>query len=251
MKPYYEHKGITIYHGDCLKILPVVRLDAVRATITDLPYGLTSNKWDTPINLSDLWIWLKGVSAKNAAYVFTAGVPFNAVLMMSNPKWFRHEWIWWKDRGSNFANTVREPMKEHEHVLVFSAGKWIYNKQMQPRYGSGASRVEYDLNWRSKSENYRDFEGREGKRRPKLRVPCSIQFFKRNTGMHPTQKPLKLMAYMVRTYSNKGDTVLDPACGSGTTLVAAAAEGRRAIGIELEEKYCEVAAKRLAQETLW
>jgi site-specific DNA-methyltransferase (adenine-specific) len=251
VKPYYQDDFATIYHGDCREVLPGLQ-PGVQLVLADLPYGLTSNKWDTPLNLCDLWLWLKGLCAPNAAYVFTASAPFNATLMMSNPAWFRHEWIWYKDRGSNFANTVREPMKEHEHILVFSQGKWIYNKQMEARRGSGAARAEYDLNWRSQSENYRDFEGREGQRIPKLRVPSSIQFFKIDKkGKHPTRKPEKLMAYLVATYSNEGDLVLDPTCGGGATLVAAKGLNRKSIGIEIEEKYCEIAANRLSQEVLF
>lgn len=124
---------------------------------------------------------------------------------MSNIEWFRHEWIWIKNRGSNFANTVREPFKEHEEVLVFSKGGWTYNKQLQERTGTGLDRVKYDLNYRSCSENYRDFEGRESVKRPSLRVPSSWQKFNTETGLHSTQKPVKLFEYFLRTYSNEGD----------------------------------------------
>lgn len=161
---------------------------------------------------------------------------------------FRHEWIWEKNRGSNFANTVREPMKEHEHILIFSKGKWTYNKQLEPRKGTGSERAKYDVNYRSQSENYKNFEGKEQQQLKDLRVPSSIQKFNIPTGkekFHPTQKPVKLMEYLINTYTNKNDVVLDFAMGSGTTGVAAVNTERNFIGIELDKDYFDVAKSRI------
>lgn len=245
MSIYYQDNSVTLYHGDCLKILPTIPDASVQQVLADLPYGTTSNKWDSIIPLDALWESLTRVGVINCAYVMTASQPFTSRLVLSNEAMFKHEWIWIKNRGSNFANTVREPMKEHESVLVFSKGKWTYNRQMQERTGGGADRVKYNVAFESSSDNYRQFEGRKENKLPELRVPSSWQKFNTQVGLHPTQKPLDLMAYLVRTYSNAGDTVLDPCAGSGSTLVAAANEGRTAIGIEMEERYCEVIANRL------
>lgn len=245
-KPYYDKNGITIYHGDCREILP--HLPKVDLVLTDPPYGITSCKWDAIIPLNEMWAGVDSAIRENGVIALMASQPFSSVLVMSRPEMFKHEWIWIKNRGSNFANTVREPMKEHEYVLIFSVGGWTYNKQMQERTGGGASRVQYNFDFESKSENYREFEGRKGQKRPKLRVPSSWQKFNTEVGLHPTQKPVELMAYMIKTYTNEGDTVLDFAMGSGTTLVATQALNRKAIGIEIEEKYCEIAVKRLSQE---
>jgi site-specific DNA-methyltransferase (adenine-specific) len=247
MSLYYQDDFVTLYHGDCLEVLPTLPAASVQHVLTDLPYGTTANKWDSVIPLNALWENLIRVAVPNCAFVMTASQPFTSRLLLSNEAMFRHEWIWIKNRGSNFANTVREPMKEHESVLVFSKGKWTYNRQMQPRTGGGADRVKYNVAFESASDNYRQFEGRKENKLPELRVPSSWQKFNTQVGLHPTQKPLDLMAYLVRTYSNEGDTILDPCAGSGSTLVAASQEGRKSIGVEMEERYCEVIATRLSE----
>jgi site-specific DNA-methyltransferase (adenine-specific) len=224
--------------GDCREVLPTI--GAVSAVITDPPYGTTSNRWDVVVPFDVIW------AIESPVYVLTASQPFTSKAVLSNEEWFRHEWIWIKNRGSNFANTVREPMKEHESVLVFSPGKWTYNKQMQDRTGGGAARVDYGVAFRSASENYRQFEGRDHAMLPKERVPSSWQKFNCEVGLHPTQKPLPLMEYMVATYTNPGDLVIDPFMGSGTTGLACAKLGRRFIGIETDEKYFDAARARIS-----
>jgi site-specific DNA-methyltransferase (adenine-specific) len=243
MKPYYEHGGITIYHGDYREVVPICPCDVI---LTDPPYGMTQNDWDTVVNLS--WWWDITPSLCGGAIVFTASQPFTSLAVTTGLKYFKHEWIWRKNRGSNFANTVREPFKEHESVVVFAARQWTYNPQKQPRRGSGAERAEYKVAWNPGGSNYREFAPRDPVELSSDRVPSSVQDFNTETGLHPTQKPEKLFSYLCATYSNPRDIVLDPFCGSGTTLKAAKALGRKAIGIEIEEKYCEIAAKRLSQE---
>lgn len=238
----------TLHCGDCLEVMKSIPDGSVDMICADLPYGITSNKWDSVIPLPELWAQYLRVCKPNAAILLTASQPFTSTVVLSRPDLFRHEWIWLKNRGSNFANTVREPMKEHESVLMFSRGKWVYNKQMQERTGSGADRVKYDLNYRSKSENYRDFEGREGQQLPELRVPSSWQKFNTATdGFHPTQKPVALMEYLIKTYTNEGETVLDNCMGSGTTGVAAKRLNRKFIGIELDPIYFEIAKQRIEE----
>lgn len=236
-----------IIHGDCLDVFPNIGGGTVDMILCDLPYGITSNKWDSIIPLNHLWKNYWRVIKSNGVIVLTASQPFSSILVLNQIKQFRHEWIWIKNRGSNFANTVREPMKEHEHILIFSRGKWTYNKQMQERTGSGSDRVKYELNHRSKSENYREFDGRDGVKLPKLRVPSSWQKFNTDiSGLHPTIKPIDLFRYLIRTYTNKGEIVLDNAAGSGTTAIAAIEEGRNYILIEKDEKYFDIAIKRIS-----
>jgi len=236
-----------IFSGDCLEILPILEENSVDMVLTDLPYGTTSCAWDVIIPFEQMWKELYRVAKDNAAFVFTASQPFTSMLVMSNLKAFRHEWIWQKNRGSNFANTVREPMKEHESVLVFSKGKWTYNKQMQERAEGGKARAEYKVKFASKSENYREFEGRDAQNLSELRVPSSVQKFNTEVGLHPTQKPVALFEYLIKTYSNQGDTVLDICAGSGTTGVACENLKRDYILIEKEEKYIKVIRERLKQ----
>ena len=200
------------------------------------------------IPLDKLWDQYNRLLKPNGIIALTASQPFSSALVMSNPKMFKHEWIWIKNRGSNFANTVREPFKEHEQVLIFSKGGWTYNKQMQERTGAGADRVKYDLNHRSKSENYREFEGREGVKLPEMRVPSSWQKFNTDTsGLHPTIKPTPLFEYLINTYTEEGGLVLDNCAGSGTTGVACKNTKRHYVMIEQEQKYFDGIMERLAK----
>jgi site-specific DNA-methyltransferase (adenine-specific) len=232
--------------GDCLTVMRDMPDKSVDMILCDLPYGITQNKWDSVIPLDELWERYNEILKENGIIALTASQPFASNLVMSNVKMFKHEWIWIKNRGSNFANTVREPMKEHESVLIFSKGKWTYNKQMQERTGGGLSRVKYDFNCVSKSENYREFERPPGEQ-GELRVPSSWQKYNVEVGLHPTQKPVALFEYLIKTYTNEGEIVLDNCIGSGTTAIAAHNTGRFFIGIEKEPKYVEIARKRLEQ----
>lgn len=231
--------------GDCMEILPKLPPKSVDLVLCDLPYGITANKWDCEIPLKHLWNEYWPLLRDPGAVILTASQPFTSRLVMSAEKAFKHEWIWIKNRGSNFANTVREPMKEHESVLVFSQNKWTYNKQMQERTGSGGDRVKYGVAFKSGSDNYRKFEGRDHQKLPTLRVPSSWQKFNTEVGLHPTQKPVALMEYIIKTYTNMGDVVLDNCMGSGTTGVAALNLGRLFIGIEQDQKYFKIAKKRI------
>ena len=227
--------------GDCLELLPEIPDKSVDMILTDLPYGITECKWDEVIPLKPLWEQYNRISKDNAVVILTASQPFTSVLVLSNVDAFKHEWIWIKNRGSNFANTVREPMKEHESVLVFSKnGKWTYNKQMQERTGTGGNRIKYGVKFETSSENYREFITQPHKILPKLRVPSSWQKFNTEVGLHPTQKPVALFEYLIKTYTNEGDMVHDSCLGSGTTLEACYNLNRNCIGFELKndwEKY--------------
>lgn len=233
----------TIYNENCLETMARMPDGFVDVILTDLPYGTTSNKWDVAFDLES-W-WTEATRICKGAIITTASQPFTSKIIMSNLSLFRHEWIWQKNAGSNFANTVREPMKEHESVLVFAISKWTYNPQMQERAASGAARVQTPVRFETGSENYRQFDRVETKTMPTLRVPSSVQKFNRERGLHPTQKPLDLMEYLVNTYSNDNDLIYDCCCGSGTALVAAHKLNRRWIGSETSAEYVELANKRL------
>lgn len=235
-----------LYNGDCLQVLDTIKSNYIDLVLTDPPYGTTACKWDSVIPFEPMWKCVNAVLKPTGVAVFTASQPFTSALVMSNPKQFRHEWVWIKNRGSNFANTVREPMKEHETVLVFSAGKWTYNKQMQDRTGGGLNRVSYGFNKVTESENYRKFERPPGPQ-GEQRVPSSWQKFNVEVGFHPTQKPVALMEYLIRTYTNEGDTVLDFTMGSGTTGVACVNTGRRFVGIEKDPQYFQIAVDRITK----
>lgn len=237
-----------IYLGDCLELMKDIPDKSVDCVICDLPYQITSNKWDIMIPFEELWTAYDRVCKDNAMICLFGSQPFSSALVMSNPKMFRHEWIWIKNRGSNFANTVREPMKEHEHILCFSKGKWTYNKQMQPRTGGGAERVKYNVKFESQSSNYRDFEGRKENKLPELRVPSSWQKFNTEVGLHPTQKPVTCVEYLIKTYTNEGDLVLDNCIGSGTTAIACMNLNRDFIGFEIEQKYFDIATERITKK---
>lgn len=239
-------KDITLLHGDCLQLMKGIPDGSVDMILCDLPYGITANKWDEVICFDGLWKAYKRIIKDNGIIALTASQPFSSALLMSNKAMFRHEWIWIKNRGSNFANTVREPMKEHEHVLIFCKKRsgWTYNKQMQERTGGGLLRVKYGYNGIPDSTNYGKFSSGKSNRGA-LRVPSSWQKFNTEVGLHPTQKPVALMEYLIKTYTNEGDTVMDNCMGSGSTGVACVNTNRRFIGIELDEGYFNIARNRI------
>jgi len=235
------------YLGDCLELMPKHLEDkSIDMIFCDLPYGTTQNKWDSIIPLDKLWSEYDRVIKDNGVICLTASQPFTSALISSNYKMFKHEWIWIKDKGSNFANTVREPMKEHEQVLVFSYGKWTYNRIMEERKGAGSKAIGRINKHYKKSVNYGLFKGSNIPVK-KLRVPSSLQKFNRETGLHPTQKPLSLIEYMIKTYTNEGDLILDNCAGSGTTGLGAKNLGRNFIMMEQDPKYFEVAKARVGE----
>lgn len=242
MKPYYDHAGITIFNGDCLEVLP--RLDVtVDMVLADLPYGTTNCAWDSVIPLEPLWEQYRRLIKPNGALVFTASQPFTSLLVMSNLEWFRYTWVWEKSVGTGFLDVSSKPLKTHEDICVFYPSLPTYNPQMTParprKIRRSASAAQYGRHALVTTHNNGEA------------YPRSIIYAKKELGtQHPTQKPVALFEYLIRTYSNPGDLILDNTCGSGTTLRAAKNLGRRAIGVELSEAYCAVAVQRLQQEVL-
>ena len=171
--------------------------------------------------------------------------PFTSALVMSNPKMFRYEWIWLKNRGSNFALANKMPIKEHENILVFYKKLPIYNPIKQQRAASGEARIKTIINPSTVSENYGGIVLQEGKIYGKLRFPSSWQKFNCEVGFHPTQKPVALLEYLIKTYTNEGETVLDNCMGSGSTGVACVNLNRSFIGIELNDNYFKIAEERI------
>ena len=240
----------TIYNEDCLEGMKRIPDGSVDAIICDLPYGITGNQWDSMIPLDNLWLEYKRITKSNAAIVLFGSQPFTSAVVMSNPKWFKHEWIWQKNRGSNFGTVKFGPMREHENIIVFCNGKLTYNPQMQERADGGKDRARYNVQFSSSSTNYAETLRKNIGRYELsvLRQPSSVQYFNTSCGddhFHPTQKPVDLLRYLVLTYTNPGDVILDNACGSGTTCLAAVLEHRHFIGFETNKEYFDKACKRI------
>ena len=218
--------------------------ESIDLVLADLPYGTTYAPWDSVIDLQALWAAYGRICKPHAPIVLTASQPFSSQLVMSNPKWFRCEWVWDKENAANFANAKRQPLKQHEAVLVFSRKASAYHPQMVPgkkNHGQGTA----NNNIGSDLLNIKD-------RAPDivsgLKYPKTIIRFPKhssNCKNHPTEKPVELLRYLIRTYSNPGDIVLDNTMGSGSTGVAAVEEGRIFKGIELDEAYFQVAKHRI------
>lgn len=223
------------FFGDCLDLLPSVPDGSVDMVLTDLPYGTTKNHWDSIIDLDLLWPELLRVTKWNAPIVMTAQMPFTALLVMSQPKLFRHHWIWEKTNATGHLNANRAPMKAHEDVLVFSKGAPYYDPQKTTGHARKVSTAEHRRNSKL-SSNYGEYEpnGYDSTER----YPRSVQVFasdKQKTKLHPTQKSVALFEYLLKTYSRPGDLVLDVAAGSGTTAIAARNLNRDFILMEKDE----------------
>jgi site-specific DNA-methyltransferase (adenine-specific) len=248
----------TLHNGDCLQILPSIPSGSIDAIITDLPYGTTACEWDSIIPLAPMWEQVKRVLKPNGVFITTCSQPFTSVLICSNLPMFRYEWIWDKKYAGNFAAAEYVPMKEHENVAVFYSKAPTYNAEMMKKTKSGIERAKSpDKPFEMRDDNVYGRFGFQDKqvtrrRNPTMRNPRSIIEFMRENGLHPTQKPVSLYRYLIRTYTNEGETVLDIAMGSGTTIEAAIIEGRYSIGIEKDTEfgYFQVAEKRAKSAVL-
>ncbi len=233
--------------GDCLEVMKKLPDKCVDMVLCDLPYGTTACKWDTIIPFEPLWKEYKRIIKDNGAIVLTASQPFTSALVMSNPDMFKYEWIWIKNRGSNFASVKRTPIKEHESILIFYKNSPTYNPQMQERTGGGIDRVKKPFKQTRDKISEHGVEVKGAEWLDELRYPSSWQKFNCEVGIHPTQKPVALFEYLIKTYTNEGDLVLDNCIGSGTTAVACINLKRNFIGIEKEQKYCDIANKRISE----
>ena len=237
--------------GDCLELMKDIPDGSIDMILCDLPYGTTACKWDTIIPFDKLWEQYERIIKPNGAIVLTASQPFTSALVMSNPKLFKYEWIWEKAVGSNFAVAKYQPLKEHENILVFCKGKSNYYPIKEERKGSGKARLKngYKSNGTS-TEVYGGLQSnRKGKEYEDLKYPSSVQYFNnrdKDRGMHPTQKPTELFEYLIKTYTNENDLVLDNTAGSGTTAIACLNTNRQFIVMEKEQKYYDIILKRVA-----
>jgi site-specific DNA-methyltransferase (adenine-specific) len=245
---------LELWHGDCLTEMGRIADGSVDLIAADLPYGTTACKWDTVIPFEPLWAHYRRVIKPNGAIVLTASQPFTSALVMSNPKWFRYEWVWEKNTGSNVFNATRQPVRYHENIVVFYGDQPTYNREMAPRKESAKGRVRCGIldGKPGTSKHYTGIGVHREKRRYDVDWvnPKSVLYFKAvpNGGggkLHATQKPVALMEYLIRTYTNPSELVLDNTCGSGTTLIAAMNTGRRAIGIEKDADIFATAEKRI------
>lgn len=229
---------IQLFCGDCLDIMP--KLAPVALVLCDLPYGVTRNKWDSVIPLAALWVEYKRVAP---LVVLTSAQPFTAGLMGAATMTFRYEWIWEKNIASDFLNAKKKPLKIHENILVFGEGK-TYNPQMTAGRPYRQKRAGKD----DTGSNYGDIAQRTDTVNAGVRYPKTVLRVAREVGLHPTQKPVALMEYLIKTYTNPGDTVLDNCMGSGTTGVACVNTGRSFIGIEKDPAYFASAQNRISEQ---
>jgi len=216
----------TVQQGDCLQLMKAIPDGSIDCIICDLPYQTTACKWDVLIPFEPLWAQYKRIIKPNGAIVLTASQPFMSALVMSNPDMFRYEWIWKKSQGSNFATVKYMPMKEHESVLVFSLKTSEYHPQMIERSESGKNRKKYPHFSTSSNGVIGAMKGVEIHTDKNMRCPSSVIPFNNQRGLHPTQKPVALFEYLIRTYTNEGDLVMDNCAGSGTTAIACINTGR-------------------------
>lgn len=242
--------GSTVVHGDCLEVMKYIPDGSIDMILCDLPYGTTACKWDTIIPFNKLWEQYCRIIKKNGAILLTSSQPFTSALVLSKPDLFKVEWIWKKNAGSNFGSVKFQPMKEHESILVFGEGKLTYNPIYEKRTDSGLARVKSSemTYYANKKEDYAygDFKKETFKSKAReLRVPSSVQSFKRERGLHPTQKPVSLFQYLISTYTNEGEIVLDNCAGSGTTGIACINTNRKYILIEKEKEYFDVINERI------
>lgn len=242
-----------LYRGDCLKWMSVIPDGSVDMILCDLPYGTTACKWDTVIPFEPLWTQYRRIAKRNAAIVLTASQPFTTALIASNMREFSYCWVWNKGVAANFVQAKRMPLKTVEDVCVFSpSGKMPrYFPQMSP-LSRPVKRARFTC--RSEAIPIRGPKTAEWAVQPKIYTEAHpnvvLDFSCRASGargLHPTQKPVALMEYLIRTYTQEGETVLDNCMGSGTTGVACVNTGRNFIGIERDEKYFQIAADRIAE----
>lgn len=230
--------SLQLHHGDCLDVMAQIADKSVDLILCDLPYGTTQNAWDSVIPFESLWAHYRRIC--RGAIVLTAAQPFTSALVMSNPGAFKQALVWHKNIASNFLNANRQHLARHEDVLLFAHGRHTFNKQLSAGKPYVAKRYGHD----DAGDNYgavaRTTTVNEGGRNP-----TTVLQFDREVGLHPTQKPVALMEYLIRTYTNPGDVVMDNCMGSGTTGVAAVNTERNFIGIERDDRYFQIATDRI------
>ena len=244
-----------IYNMDCIEGMRYIPNQSIDLILTDLPYGTSASSWDKKIPMKELWAEYERIIKPNRAIVLFSQQPFTSLLITSNLKLWKYNWVWEKDNATNFLNSHYQPMKITEDICVFGTGATSYSKNenmiYNPQYEKGKPYTIVSGNQKDNSAVTRGVEGRkkvggfktenEGIRYPKN----IIKFNRDKEKLHPTQKPVALIEYLIRTYSNKNEVVLDSCMGSGTTAIAALNTQRDYIGFELDKKYYDIIADRL------
>lgn len=244
---------LKLLQGDCLELLQTIPDASIDMVLADPPYGVTACKWDTVIPLEPLWEQIKRVTKPQSAIVMTASQPFTTTLIASNLKMFKYEWVWEKEQGTMPMIAPYQPLKVHEQVVVFSRMAASYSKRGNMNYfpqkttGHAAykavQRISGNIEFHSDPSGYH-FKDNDG-----TRYPRSVQFFRTERDLpHASQKPVALMEYMIKTYTNEGDRVLDFCMGSGTTGVACVNLRRHFIGIEKDPEFFELAKSRILRQ---
>lgn len=230
-----------IYNQDCIKGMSHIPDKFIDMILCDLPYGITNCKWDVIIPFEDMWEQYTRIIKDNGAIVLFGSEPFTSSLIMSNVRLFRYDLIWDKRKGCDFLNANRKPLKSHENILVFYKKSPTYNKQYW--YSKPYKKIQGN---KKKSEVYHLYHEAETESLDGKRNPLSVLSFPRDSKkLHPTQKPIALLEWLIKTYTNEGEIVLDNAFGSGSTLIAAVNTNRRYIGFEIDEQYFNIARNRL------
>lgn len=247
---------VVLIHGDCLHIMRAVKSSSIDFIFADLPYGTTAGNWDTPIDLSIFWELTKRIVKVDTALAFTGSQPFTTTLISSNKEWFKYEWIWYKPgTGTGYVNARNMPMKYHENILMFSNGAVANGANIKMRYyPQDLVPINVKRKLTSKTTTYLGARPNQDELiidATHTNYPRSIIEFARPSGaarIHPTQKPVELLEYLIKTYTNENDTVLDPTFGSCTTGASCVRLNRKFIGIERDEYFFNIGVARIEQE---
>jgi DNA modification methylase len=251
---YYKDEYIRLFQGDCLEVMDRLIEKGVKfdAIITDPPYGTTACKWDSIIPLDEMWKRLKLIRYDKTPIILFGSEPFTSNLRLSNIEEYKYDWYWYKNKPSGAMTAKIQPMKAIENLSVFYKSPPIYTPQMKERTEAELKRLSKKSVYTCSTEIDNRKWGKSGNRDDnKLKYPNNVLEIKtvfnrsKEKVAHSTQKPVELMEYLIKTYTNENELILDFTCGSGTTLLAARNLKRKCIGIELEEKYCEIAKNRL------
>ena len=251
-------ENIKLYNGDCLEYMKDIPDGSIDAIIADLPYGTTACKWDTIIPFDKLWEQYKRIIKDNGAIVLTASQPFTSALVMSNPEMFKYQWVWVKSKKTGFTNAKNRPLSQHEDVLVFSKANVANGSKIMMKYNPQGLQPLGKVRKGDKNKSIGDTNGQKYYRPSQSKdyvqeftnYPTTVlSVASEGKIMHPTQKPLALMEYLIKTYTNEGDVVLDNTMGSGSTGVACVNTNRNFIGMELDDKYFEIAKARINEAT--
>jgi len=233
-----------VYQGDCLEVMPLIPDKSVDMILCDLPYGTTNCKWDVIIPFEPLWAQYKRIIKDNGAIVLFGSEPFSSYLRLSNIKQFKYDWIWDKKKGGNPLLSKVQPIKVHEIISIFGSGKLLYNPIMIDRDKPKSRGKNKGLKSETTNNSFT-----EDKVYTQFYPKSIIEFSNANQANreHPTQKPVELFKYLIRTYTNEGEVILDNCAGSGTTGVVCLETNRKYILIEKEAKYVEIARNRIQQ----